>query len=459
MATKNKPVKVPAEKTHEGATAARINAEQQLRRSVMACMLWEDTFYESGEDIGTRILGLIEKVKPEKVLEIAIEARTKQKLRHCPLLIVRQMARLKTHKHLVAQALEAVIQRPDELTEFLAIYWKDKKEPLSAQVKKGLANAFGKFNEYSLAKYNKDGKVKLKDVLFLCHAKPEVLGQQVRMVTRKYKNGSVKELLRHDDSLQGKLVADKLETPDTWEVKLSGGADKKETFERLMQEKKLFALAFLRNLRNMKEAGVSLRIVQDYAQTIPTDRVLPFRFISAARAVPGWEPMIEEMMLRCMEELPKLAGKTCIIVDNSGSMHGAKVSARSEIDRSDAACALAILVRGICEEAVVIGFGNQAQVIPARKGFALADAIKKGPGGGTDTNKAIKLAAKEGYDRIIVITDEQSHTAIDAPKTDKAYFINVANYQNGIGYGKWTHIDGWSESIIDYIQQSEQNQE
>jgi hypothetical protein len=29
--------------------------------------------------------------------------------------------------------------------------------------------------------------------------------------------------------------------------------------------------------------------------------------------------------------------------------------------------------------------------------------------------------------------------------------INVASYKHGVGYGKWTHIDGWSESVIEYI--------
>jgi hypothetical protein len=33
----------------------------------------------------------------------------------------------------------------------------------------------------------------------------------------------------------------------------------------------------------------------------------------------------------------------------------------------------------------------------------------------------------------------------------KGYVINVASYKNGVGYGKWTHIDGWSESVIEYI--------
>jgi len=37
--------------THEGAPAKRINAELELRRSVMACMLWEDSFYEDGHSI------------------------------------------------------------------------------------------------------------------------------------------------------------------------------------------------------------------------------------------------------------------------------------------------------------------------------------------------------------------------------------------------------------------------
>jgi hypothetical protein len=29
--------------------------------------------------------------------------------------------------------------------------------------------------------------------------------------------------------------------------------------------------------------------------------------------------------------------------------------------------------------------------------------------------------------------------------------INVASYKNGVGYGKWKNIDGWSDSIIEYI--------
>jgi hypothetical protein len=30
--------------------------------------------------------------------------------------------------------------------------------------------------------------------------------------------------------------------------------------------------------------------------------------------------------------------------------------------------------------------------------------------------------------------------------------VNVAPYKRGVSYGnRWTHIDGWSERIVDYI--------
>src|SRR6476620_10644253 len=121
------------------------------------------------------------------------------KLRHAPLLLVCEMARHATHRALVAETLARVIQRADELSEFVAIYWKDGRVPLSGQVKKGLASAFPKFDEYQLAKYDRGGPIKLGEVLFLCQATPRDEGP-----------GAGWE----------RLVWGKLATPDTWEVAL-----------------------------------------------------------------------------------------------------------------------------------------------------------------------------------------------------------------------------------------------
>lgn len=79
--------------THEGAPAAVLTPEQSLRRSVLACMLWEDEFYESGQTIATRIRALVPQVEPARVAALAIEARTSMKLRHAPLLLVRVINR------------------------------------------------------------------------------------------------------------------------------------------------------------------------------------------------------------------------------------------------------------------------------------------------------------------------------------------------------------------------------
>ena len=423
--------------THEGASARHISPELQLRRSVLACLLWESQFYEDGVEIAGRIAELVPKVAVEKVAALAIEAREQMKLRHAPLLLGREMARHKTHRHLVGDTLARVIQRADELSEFVAIYWKDGRVPLSGQVKKGLAVAFPKFDEYQLAKYDRGGPIKLRDVLFLSHAKPRDAAQA---------------------GVWKKLIWGRLTTPDTWEVALSSGADKREAWERLLREQKLGALALLRNLRNMKDAGVDEPLVLAALREMSTARVLPFRFLAAARYAPQWEETLEQAMLKSVATQEKLPGKTIVLVDISGSMT-APLSRRSEMQRTDAAYGLAVLLREIGEKVGVFSFSDHLAEVPARRGFALRDAIDASQQhGATYLGKAVEeLNKKERYDRLIVITDEQAHDSVPAPK-GKGYVINVASYKNGVGYGKWTHIDGWSEAVIEYIRTLELTQ-
>lgn len=434
----NQKAEAALEHTHEGAVAARLNKSQKLRRLVMASMLWEDSFYVDGISHAEYVRQALLEADPEEVAQIAVEAREKMKLRHMPLYLVRELARHpnKKARTLVADTLTRVIQRPDELAEFLSIYWKDGKQPLSAQVKKGLAAAFSKFNEYAFAKWQKsDAAIKLRDVLFLTHARPK----------------------DNEETLLFKKIVDQtLETPDTWEVSLSAGGDKKEHWTRLLSENKLGALALIRNLRNMQGVGVSDELIKAGLSQMKVERVLPFRFISAAKYAPSLEPQLEEAMFKCLSEAPKLKGKTVLCVDTSGSMQS-PVSGKSEISRQEAATALAILLREICEDVQVIAFGSTAGFVRPRRGFALKDEIGNGKfGHGTDTARAISLAASKGYDRIIVLTDEQSATNVGNPIAGtKGYMLNVASYQNGVGGKDWVRIDGWSEAVVDYIQEIE----
>src|SRR5438309_10338835 len=93
------------------------------------------TFYEKGNDIAKQIAALAAENTPEVVAALAREARGKMQLRHAPLLLTRELARRKGTGRLVAETLEDVIQRADELGEFVALYWKEKKQPLSAGVR------------------------------------------------------------------------------------------------------------------------------------------------------------------------------------------------------------------------------------------------------------------------------------------------------------------------------------
>lgn len=428
--------------THEGGPAVRISDELALRRSVMACLLWEGTFYESGVSIAQRIAELVPRVAPEAVAAMAVEARLKMKLRHVPLLLVNEMTKHDGHRELVAGVLDKVIRRADEPGELIAMYWADGgRRPLPAQVKKGLAQAFSRFDAYQLAKYDRPAEVSLRDVMFLVHPKPA-------------------------DDVQArsfaKLADRDLAPADTWEVALSAGggsktlADKRAKWERLLTDSKLGSLALLRNLRNMSQAGVDRKLIRRALRDAKVDNVLPMRFVAAATHAPKFEPELEALMLKRSGEMPKLAGTTVILVDVSYSMVGVKVSKRSEMDRLSAASALAMLARERCEDAVVYTFSNEAVRVRARRGFALRDEIMRQDNGGTNLGKAVlRVNRGESFDRLIVLTDEQTSDKVTRPN-GRGYILNVGTYKNGVGYGdRWAHVDGWSQSVLDYIHEIE----
>jgi 60 kDa SS-A/Ro ribonucleoprotein len=413
--------------THEGAPASRIGPLAQLERSVMSCLLWESEFYEGGKTIGQRIAELVKAVRAEDVARVAVQAKDDMHLRHVPLLLVRELMRTKEGREQAKGLFPRVILRPDDITEFLSIYWKDNKdEPLAKQVKRWLGDSFRKFDEYQLAKYNGGQKtVKLRDALRITRPKPVNLDQA--------------ELWR-------KLVKGELATPDTWEVELSKGGDKKASWSRLLAEGKLGGLALLRNVRNMTKAGLEDEEIRNGLRNLKAGRLLPINFIASARHNPQFEPELEAKFFECFADREKLGGKTIILVDVSGSMDCA-LSAKSEMKRMDVACSLAIIGREMFEDLRVFTFSNALVNVPGRRGFALRDAITGSqPHGGTELGKAVgSLPAR---DRLIVITDEQSH---DPVPQMKGYMINVASNKNGVGYSQWLHIDGWSDKVLDYI--------
>lgn len=445
--------------THEGARAARIGVKDQLLRSVMSCLLWEDEFYEDGVEIAQRITKLAEQVDPRELAAIAIRARHQFKLRHVPLHLLVTLAKTGSGTSVLRETIPHVVRRADELAELLALYWKANgaDAPLAKQLQKGLALAATNFDEHRLAKYDRDNDVRLRDVIFLTHAKPKDKEQAkifAKLVNKSFYPKATRSGFKVKSALR-LTGSPGLAVPDTWETELSAGKDKRATFERLLREEKLSYLALLRNLRNMIEAGVERNLITDALRARKGAQwVLPFRYIAAARAAPSLVRAIDEALLASIDEMQRLPGHTVVMVDVSVSMK-AKLSAKSDLSRVDAAAALGAMFPG---DVSVFTFSNRLVEVPAHRGLAGVDMILKSqPHGGTELIEAVRQVnarVRVRYDRLVVISDEQAasdRNRLPDPK-GAGYMINVASAQNGIGYGsKWVHVDGFSEAIFSFI--------
>lgn len=418
--------------TYNGAPAVTFNNKKMLERAVLSTLLWEDTFYESGVDIAQRIGELVKLNTVEDVIDVALRGKYMGKLRHVPLFVIRELFRRKEARLAAGTVLSELVTRPDDATEFLAMWWKtNKDEPLAKQAKVGLSNGLAKFDLYQLQKYKKNNaQIGLRDVFRLVHPKPKTAEQA---------------------AMWGALVKDEIGVADTWETALSAGADKKETFERLTRENKLGGLAVLRNLRNMKQAGMDMGEIKQAILKVKTDKLWPTQLISAYRHNPEFAKELETLFLNLFANREKFKGSTAVLVDISGSMDTA-LAAKGEVNRIDAAAGLAAIAREMFEDVDVYAFHDTCKEVANLRGFGMIDKINAMPRGGTNIGAAVRYAtAKRKYDRVVIFTDEQSSDRVDLPKDTKGYMMNVAAYRNGIGYGDWVRIDGWSDNVLDYI--------
>lgn len=420
-------------RTHEGAPAIQLNGMDALRRAVSSTLLWEGQFYEDGVSISDRIQQLASSVPVSKVADLAIEARTVMNLRHVSLWLTLAVINRKVGAGFDTAALiDQVCRRADEPGELLAMYWKDGRKPIPAAMKRGLARAMLRFDHYALAKYDRDANVSLKDVVRMSHPKAV-----------------------NDDqgALLGRLLRGDLGSADTWEVALSSGGNKRDSFERLLREGKLGYLALLRNLRNMDQAGVDPQLVRDaIAARKGARQVLPFRYVAAARAAPRYEKQLDQALIKAIAEMPVMNGETIVLVDVSGSMND-KLSAKSDMTRMDAAATLASVINGNVR---TFSFSQHVKEVPARQGMAGVDAIKRSQSHqGTYLGKAVAEMNRLQADRLIVISDEQSHDAVPCAKAKHAYMINVASSERAVGHGDWTRISGFSENVLAWIHAKE----
>lgn len=219
-------------------------------------------------------------------------------------------------------------------------------------------------------------------------------------------------------------------------------------------------MAILRNLRNIVEARVSDEHIDKIKRALISPewrkgarRVLPFRYVAAARACPSLTGVIDQALLSSLTDMKPLDGKTVVLVDVSGSMD-AKLSGKSDLTRMDAAATLAAVLPG---DPHVYTFSDRLVDVGHPRGIAGVETIVRSqPHGGTALGGAVQAMNRLPMDRLIVITDEQSRSHVPEPVASRAYMINVASAQHGVGYGeRWIHLDGFSEQVLRFVEEFE----
>lgn len=458
--------------SYEGNVQKEKSPEQQLYEIVSMTLLGRDKFYESSDDQVVKLKALVDTLvkrgKIDFVANLAVHARSNLNVRSMPIvLLVTLTERLRyrnmTYQHM-RKAIANTIQRVDEISDMYAyaleVFGDKKAVPLS--IKKGVADAFEKFDEYQFGKYKGKGKqLSVKDVL--------------RIVHPKCKDKSQGFLLE-------KIVKETLSIPYTWETELSkGDRPKKDVWEELIESKKVGYMAMLRNLRNILDAGVSnehINMVCDYISNpvaVKNSKQFPYRFLSAMAAVGAHANnkvirAISKAADLSLSNVPDLGDNVWVIVDCSASMTMNWGQTSKDPIRPFAKAALfaAAIAKGNADadNFKLTMFSDKAKHIGFNPDSPVMDIVEKLHsevyGGGTNLNQALDMVDGLGFEpkTIVIFSDMQvsrlaprSKTFLN--KTDMVKLaVNLDSYNTTPAHenNQWLQVSGYSDSIFNYIQ-------
>lgn len=450
------------------------STEQQFYELVVNTLYGRDSFYESTDDkaarLGALVATLVARGKYDFVANMLLFARTEMNIRNMPILgtveFTKALRDRKAHYPKLRSLISDVTRRVDQITDMLALTISKLggKAKMPMSLKRGLSDAFNKFDEYQFAKYNRDGKITLKDALRIVHPTP-------------------KSAVKSD--LFNKIMTDGLQTPDTWEVELSANGQKseaerkskKEVWEGLIDRNSLGYQATLKNLRNILESGVSQSHIEKISaylvENVCKSKSLPFEFWTAYQAIAPFnnqtlKTAISKAMDYSVQNVPKLGDKVWVIVDTSGSMSGRA---------ADTACFFAAVIAKAhenCQNFALTMFDSNARNVDLELNNSILGNFqylsRLVGGGSTNFEAALNMEKTLGFnpDIVFVLTDNEinrfgdnygwgsnnSDTAVKkaAPGALK-FVINMESstttpLPERLG---WHALAGWSEKIFDYI--------
>ncbi len=395
------------------------------------------------------------------------------------------------------------IYRPDDMSEIKDVYCALNKGTLSNSMKKGFAASLEALDTYLLSKYKKT----VIDMANLVHPNPTK-----SKATVKDENGNEVNVL--NALMNGiNVIADTWETAQAEagqevakavrEGKLSKekAAEvlkeaKAENWNSLLKENKLGILAALRNIRaimnNSNASNDTVKMLTNLlsnGNAIRNGLIMPYQIDTAYEVVREQvnssidQRNILTALLKGYEAaVPNLAvalpGKTCVLLDCSGSMHTACVEKRNgklERMRNATACEKAGLIAATIAKATnadIVRFGSRAefaQYDPNKNVFDLGTQLSNCNMGGTSIAMAFNKINGKQYDRIILLSDNEANTG-STSTAYKSYLrsVNSSPYVYCIDFaaygttplkndGKINYYYGFGYSMFDDIASKEFN--
>lgn len=481
-------------RTYEGATGHLRDEKSELFLLAISNTVGQDTFYEKAGDRDDRYRRLVRQLAiadPEWTAAFLAWLRTEGNMRTAALVgaaeftAERILRKADGHSR---QAINSVLQRPDEPGEFLGYWTSQYGRNLPKPVKRGLADAVQRlYTERALLKYDTDSKgYRFGDVLELVHAAPHAdkAGWQGDLfkhaIDRRHgRDEAIPDnlpILQASRTLAGLPVTDRrayvldpalVTSPGglagagfTWE-RLAGwlqGPMDAAAWEAIIPS--MGTMALVRNLRNFDQAGVSDEVAEQVCARIsdPAEvrrsRQFPFRYYSAYKHAPSlrWGHALEKALAASLANVPALDGRTLILVDRSPSMfpgYGFSTPNTSDISLAEKAAVFGSALAMRAASPTLVEFGGESRPVAVPKGGSVLRLVEQfGQSGGTDIPKAVKQHFA-GHDRIVIVTDEQTRpgylpsnmwgyggsreTAIDdlVPKNVPVYMWNLAGYKPG----------------------------
>lgn len=469
-----------------GGVAYKMSDKAKLVSMVLTSFVNEKKYYGDNTSEMMNLIAATAKTDPLFLAQLGNYARTEFNMRSVSHLIAVYLAKYaKGNQRDIQQSItrryirETVI-RPDDMTEILALYLNKFGKPIPNSLKKGLGDAFAKFDEYQLAKYDRAGKVTLKDILCVCRPNP-----------------------KNDDreALYGRLLADELQVPYTWETELSAKGNNKETWEGLIESGKLGYMALLRNLRNILNADVSTAAFNSVCETLADknrvikSRQLPFRFYSAYKEIQNNKncnskllDALEDATEASLENAPKLTGNTLIAIDSSGSMSWGSTGSKSNISPWNIAAMIGTMATKMCDNFQTVTFDSvlRQKNFSSRNGILATVSNMGNSGGATHMYLVFDHLHRLGsnkFDRVIILSDNQAYGQLSGEgyswyggSTDVIHLLSKCRRDNP---NLWVHsIDiegqgtaqfapdkrnnfmfGWSEKMLEFISLAEQSED